>query len=75
MLSPDILPPIFFQWKNRYAVPRYTQKRSGWTVKRREKKLPRVLRLLKRGKTITEIAKKLGVARSTVDDWTKKHTR
>jgi len=47
------------------------QKDTGWTKRRREKKLPRVRRLLKQGKNVTEIAQKLQEPRSTVDDWVK----
>lgn len=52
---------------------RPVEKRSGWTIKRREKKLPRVRKLLKRGKNVTEIAGKLQIPRSTVDDWVKNY--
>jgi len=44
-------------------------KNSGWTIRRREKKLPRVRRLLKKGKNPTEIARKMGIARSSISDW------
>jgi len=54
-------------------VGRPILKNSGWTIKRREKKLPRVRKMLKRGKNVTEIAGKLQVARSTLDDWVKNY--
>lgn len=61
------------QWARGNKGGRPAKKRKGWTIKRREKKLPRVRRLLNRGKNVTEIARKLRVARSTVDDWVEKY--
>jgi hypothetical protein len=52
---------------------RPAEKRTGWTIDRREKFLPRVRRMLKKGKNITEISRKLSIARSTLDDWVKNY--
>jgi len=48
-------------------------KSSGWTIRRRKKKMPRVRKMLKRGKNVTEIARKLQMSRSTVDEWVKNY--
>ncbi|MHC4115514.1 MAG: recombinase family protein [Planctomycetota bacterium] len=48
---------------------RSVEKRPGWTISRQKKKLPCVRRLLKKGMSVTQISKRVHVARSTVSDW------
>lgn len=80
LLHPDMPPMEVRSWQTKWGQKvkgnnggRPIQKRPGYKKMRRDKKLPTVLKLLKRGKNPTEIAKKVRVARSTISDWIEKH--
>ncbi|MFB0556092.1 MAG: helix-turn-helix domain-containing protein [Phycisphaerae bacterium] len=81
LLHPDMSPRKVRSYQSKWGQKakgnqggRPIKKTPGYKKKIRDKKLPTVIKLYKKGKTITYIAKRVNVPRSTVVDWIKKYS-